>query len=97
VQEAAATRLPVIGSEKIPFVKEYLMGETPTIIEHDVQVGEGGLLVEADDVEGFACALRYLLSDKDGCESMGARAYEITIPAFTWDSMAGVFLEKLRY
>ena len=100
VQEAAATSVPVIGSDKIPFVKEYLLGEN--VREEAVpgnkaklQVGEGGIVVPADETEGFAYAMDKLLSDEELRKSMGERALHITVPYFTWEEMTRRLLNKM--
>ncbi|MFW5653859.1 MAG: glycosyltransferase, partial [Planctomycetota bacterium] len=58
-QEAAATGKPVISSDLVPFVCEYLIGPSPEKIEmqrgdkhEDIIVGKGGIVVPADFVEG---------------------------------------------
>lgn len=101
VQEAAATSVPVIGSDKIPFVVEYLLGDE--VVERTVEgvesgpvkIGEGGIVVPADEIDGFAYALDLLLTDKDLHDRMGPKALEITVPYFTWEEMTGRMLEKM--
>jgi mannosylfructose-phosphate synthase len=100
VQEAAATSVPVVGSDKIPFVKEYLLGdevrEEPVAGgETVIQVGEGGIVVPADQVEGFAAAMDMLLSDEQLRSRMGERALDITVPYFTWEEMTRRLLNKM--
>jgi glycosyltransferase involved in cell wall biosynthesis len=58
-------------------------------------VGEGAVVVRADDVDGFARALEMLLTGDELREKMGANAYRITIPYFTWPSMVAAFLERV--
>jgi len=93
VQEAAASRVPVIGSTRIPFVKEYLIGDNPEKISYEGMTGQpllkgkGGFLVEADDVAGFTKAMEMLIGDDKLRKAMGDRAYDITIPYFTWEEM----------
>ncbi len=100
VQEGAATAVPVIGSTLIPFVKEYILGKDIKNIDYEgmtgapLQQGEAGFLVEPDDVDGFAKAMEILLDDEKLRAKMGKRAYEITIPYFTWKSMSEDFLKK---
>jgi len=61
VQQAAATKVPVIGSPLIPFVKEYLLGEEVAKVtlteETHLLVGDGAIIAPADNVDGFAKAL----------------------------------------
>lgn len=102
VQEAAATRVPVIGSNKIPFVSEYLLGDDIEIVRSDngvhkpLKLGEGAIVVEADDVEGFAEAMDIYLSDETLRSKSGECAYHITIPQFTWKDMTKRFLEGIQ-
>ncbi|NIV12169.1 MAG: glycosyltransferase, partial [Aliifodinibius sp.] len=100
VQEAAATKVPVVGSHLIPFVVEYLLGKDVQTLSHDggqpLRQGEGAFVVEADDVEGFAYALELLFSNDSLRHKMGENAYHITIPYFTWKGMTQRFLEKIE-
>lgn len=98
VQEAAATRVPIVGSDHIPYVTEYLLGDNVDEEEDNgrtYQCGEGAIMVPADDVNCFAAALCYLLADESLREKMGAQAYNITIPHFTWETMTHRFLESI--
>jgi glycosyltransferase involved in cell wall biosynthesis len=86
-QEAAATATPVVSSDLVPFVVEYLLGEgcaEEACGSQMLRMGEGGIVVPADFEEGFAHALHLLLTDPERCERLGRRAREITIPYFTW-------------
>ena len=102
VQEAAATRVPVVGSNKIPFVSEYLLGDDIEIVRSDegtfqpLKLGEGAIVCEADDVQGFAEALDIYLSDETLRSKSGECAYHITIPQFTWKDMTKRFLEGIQ-
>ena len=98
VQEAAATKVPSVGSNLIPFLKEYLLGdETKSLPYEDIIVteGEGAIMVPADEIDGFAFAISRLFSDENLRRKMGERAYEITIPYFTWDDMTRRFLDSI--
>lgn len=102
VQEAAATAVPVVGSHLIPFLTEYLLDgpvEEWTCEESELplEVGRGGIVVRADDVAGFACAIERLLDDEPLRARMGQEAYRITIPHFTWDGMTRQFLEQAEF
>src|SRR6056297_3173171 len=85
VQEAAATSVPVIGSDKIPFVVEYLLGkkvekkEVNGVKSGPVHIGEGGIVVPSDEVEGFAYALNLLLGNEELRTKMGEKALGITV------------------
>ncbi len=101
-QEAAATGKPVVSSNLVPFVVEYLLGENP---EHktmdkdgqpaDVLIGDGGIVVPADFTEGFATAILQLLQDDDLRRRMGDKARDITVPYFTWKHLTESLLSDL--
>jgi glycosyltransferase involved in cell wall biosynthesis len=81
---------------------EYLLGPTPEHVHlgtngpgHEIMYGEGGVVVPADFVEGFAAAITGLLNDDTVRATMGARAHEITIPYFTWPRMTSALLDDL--
>lgn len=99
-QEAAASGSPVVASDLVPFVKEYLLGQNPETLKFDdadapLQQGEGAIMVRADDTNGFAHAVQILLEDETLRVNMGKAAYNITIPYFTWSNMVKVFLEEI--
>jgi glycosyltransferase involved in cell wall biosynthesis len=100
-QEAAATRVPVIASNLVPFVSEYLLGEPVDEIFSDryfhkpIFQGSGGIVVQADDVPGFTFALERLISNENLRRKMGESAYNKTIPYFTWENRVRVFLDIL--
>lgn len=108
VQEAAATAVPVIGSDKIPFVNEYLLtdeyeelpaasgggGDAERPAE-SIIIGAGGIVVPSDYEEGFTQAILYLLENEERRAAMGRRALDITVPYFTWDQMTRRLLKKM--
>ena len=102
-QEAAATGKPVIASDLVPFVTEYLVGSRPARVPIDgfddsqrvLLVGEGAIVVPADDTEGFAQALELVLGDDQLRIDMGARALHITVPYFTWEHRTRDLLDDL--
>ena len=100
-QEAAATAKPVISSDLVPFATEYLTGASPQRVPIDGEqgrellVGEGAVVVPADDVAGFAQAMSLLLGDGDLRTTMGARALDITVPYFTWERRTRDLLDDL--
>ena len=101
-QEAAATGKPVVSSDLVPYVVEYLLGSEPSRIpidgeigEGDLLVGEGAIVVPADNVEGFSQALVMLLSDDAMRTEMGGRARTITVPYFTWEARTKDLLNDL--
>ncbi len=99
-QEAAATGVPVVASHLVPFATEYLLGEVVEEVYFEegsrpVQLGRGAIVVQADDVRGFAWAMEMLLTDDDLRREMGNNAYHITVPRFTWRSKTIAFLEEI--
>jgi glycosyltransferase involved in cell wall biosynthesis len=101
VQEAAATKVPVVASHLIPFVTEYLLDgfveEQSCDDGKPLKIGKGAIVVQADDVEGFACAIEKLLADEQLRGQMGQAAYTATIPYFTWNGMTRQFLEDADF
>lgn len=101
VQEAAATQVPVVSSDLIPFVNEYLLGEEVEQLNfaemdaHPLKKGEGAIVAQSDEVDGFAHAIEHLIANEDLQEEMGQRAYHITIPYFTWKGMTQRFLDAI--
>jgi len=96
-QEAAACGTPVVASNLVPFAVEYLLGPgpTPTGTDPALLVGEGAVVVPADDVPGFASALILLLSDDGLRARMGRAARDITVPYFTWRERTRDLLDRL--
>jgi glycosyltransferase involved in cell wall biosynthesis len=102
-QEAAATKVPIIASELVPYVVEYLMGNEVLRTRRDestkypINVGSGAIVAKADDVDGFAYAMEMLLTDDVLRISSGESAYHATIPYFTWSNMVERFLSSINY
>ena len=99
-QEAAATGVPVVASHLVPFVTEYLLGTQAEDVHCEggrqpLRVGEGAIVVPADDVNGFARALEMLLTDDDLRIEMGKDAYHATVPRFTWQNVVAAFLDEM--
>ena len=99
-QEAAASGVPVVASHLVPFVTEYLLGDAVEVCEFEgnsqpVKRGEGAVVVQADDVNGFACALEMLLTNDRLRKELGENAYRITIPRFTWRNTVPAFLDEI--
>lgn len=84
-QEAAATGVPVVASQLVPFATEYL---SPS---------KGAIVVQAGDVDGFARALETLLTDDDLRKEMGENAYHATVPYFTWRDRVIAFLGDVGF
>jgi hypothetical protein len=101
-QEAASCAKPVVASNLVPYVCEYLVGKTTDEVVTSLDggalgyvVGDGGIVVLSDFVGGFAAALTRLLQSDSLRTEMGRRAYEITIPYFTWTSRTKDLLDDL--
>ncbi len=100
VQEAAATKVPVVSSDLVPFVTEYLATKRQQIIKLEsgakVVQGDGAIIVPPGNIEGFVFALDKLLSDEKFRQKMGDNAYQATIPYFTWDHIVRDFDRELN-
>ena len=97
-QEAAATGVPVVASHRVPFATEYLLGAEVDLIPgggQPMKKGQGAVVVQADDVSGFAYALEMLLTDDGLRKAMGQNAYHTTVPYFTWRSRVSTFLDAI--
>jgi glycosyltransferase involved in cell wall biosynthesis len=58
-------------------------------------LGKGAIVVQADDVNGFAHALEMILTNEDLRKEMAQNAYRFTVPYFTWRNMVTVFLGEI--
>ncbi len=99
-EEAAATGVPVVASDRVPFATEYLLGEDVETVpvpgsDQPLRQGAGALVGQADDVVGFAAALTRLLTNPSLSRKIGSRALEITVPYFTWSKQVPEFLEAI--
>ncbi len=66
-QEAAATGVPVVASHLVPFVTEYLLGTDVEEVHFEegkppLKWGKGAVVVQADNVSGFAHGLEMWLT-----------------------------------
>ncbi len=98
VEEAAASGVPVVSSDRVPFVVEHLVGaqgERKTSGKITFTEGPGAIYAPADDVESFGAALESLLLDDEKRREMGRQAHRITIPAFTADHLVKDFLNNI--
>ncbi len=101
-QEAAATAVPVVASDLVPFASEHLLGPGPERLPingevgGDLLLGDGAVVVPADDIDGFALALSTVLSDDTRRDTMGREAYDITVPYFTWERRTKDLLNDLE-
>ena len=102
-QEAAATSVPVVASNRVPFVEEYLLCEKVEELRYGNEVsqiarrGKGAIQVPVDDAAGFSYALDLLLSNEKLRKEMGGNAYNITVPYFTWENMVERFLDAIGF
>ncbi len=100
-QEAAATQVPVVSSDRVPYVTEYLLGDKVEQRVFDeskrpLKIGKGAIVVPVDDVPGFTEGLKILLLDQELRQEMGEKAYEATVPYFTWHNMVRRFISDLE-
>ncbi|MFW6323251.1 MAG: glycosyltransferase, partial [Guyparkeria sp.] len=65
-------------------------------VGNNLKVGQGGIVVPSDNVEGFVQALSILLDDPQLLREMGQKALEITVPHFTWEGMTRRLLEAMK-
>jgi len=83
VLEAMAAGLPAVASRAGGLVES-------------IQDGETGLLVEPDNSEALADALIRLLQDDELRETMAEAARTRAVGRYSWDRVAGDFLEVYR-
>ena len=100
-QEAAATGVPVVASDLVPFAVEYLLGDHVDEVTYEdgvnpIKRGEGVVVVPADEIKAFTDALDQLLSNPELRKRMGEKAYQITIPYFTWKNVVTRFLADVK-
>lgn len=81
--EAASSGIPVVASR--------LEG-----IRDAIKHGENGFLVEPYDVGGFSDAIVRFLGNDLERENLGKRARQFTIDNFTWDVVAGRYLNVFK-
>ncbi len=101
VQEAAATGVPAVASDLVPYAREYLAGEDLKELQcersrHPIQKGEAAIICHADDTDAFTEALLFMLRHPDIREEMADRAFDITIPYFTWERRIRDFLKDVK-
>lgn len=101
VQEAAATGVPAVASDLVPYAREYLAGDNPEEMQcersrHPIKKGKAAMICHADDTDGFTEALLYMLKHPDIREDMAEKAFDITIPYFTWERRIRDFLKDVK-
>jgi len=93
--------LPVVGSNQIPFVKEYLLGNTPVDVAFAgmdnllLKQGKGAIMVETDNILGFAAAMKRVLDDEGLRLQLAQEAMAITVPYFTWPQRLESFMSQI--
>jgi glycosyltransferase involved in cell wall biosynthesis len=97
--EAAATGVPVVASNRVPFVTEHLLGSEPSVVpvrdDGEMLVGAGGTVVPADSVTALTAALELTLTDDGLRRRQGEAALRATVPALTWDRLTESLLDTL--
>ena len=83
VAEASSCARPVVAS-RVDAIPEVVLE------------GKSGLLVNHDDVDGFADALIKLLSNKSLSESMGNAGRSHLVKNFSWSAHTKIMLEMYR-
>jgi glycosyltransferase involved in cell wall biosynthesis len=78
VIEAFACEVPVLGSD---------CGELPKVI------GDAGMIVSEDDIEGWARSLEKLLDSNELRRDLGKRGFDRVKQHFTWNAVAQKHLE----
>jgi glycosyltransferase involved in cell wall biosynthesis len=78
VIEAFACEVPVLGSD---------CGELPKVI------GDAGMIVSEDDIEGWARSLEKLLDSNELRKDLGKRGFDRVKQHFTWNAVAQKHLE----
>ncbi len=83
--EAAASGIPVVGTEHIPVV-------TDTIVPNG-----GGTAVRGKDIRAAADAvLKYLELDDDAWQEVADKAYGSVIPRYTWDNIVVEMFTQMK-
>ena len=100
VQEAAASGLPSVSSDLVPFTREYMLGDDPEELDSERSQksplkGEAAIIAKADETDCFAQALIYILENDVERRKMGDKAFERTIPYFTWQRMVRDFMREV--
>jgi glycosyltransferase involved in cell wall biosynthesis len=88
----------VVASALVPFAVEVLLGPDPERIRYtdgEMLIGDGAIVVPADSVNGFAEALRMLLTDPEKRRAMGKAALAATVPHFSWPGRTKALLDRL--
>jgi glycosyltransferase involved in cell wall biosynthesis len=101
VQEAAASGVTVVASHLVLLVVEFLLGDDVVEIAQDggsgqtVHQGAGAIVVQVDDVRGFAQALECLPANGGLRVTMAERAYRATIAHLTRKRMTSCILTDI--
>ncbi len=83
--EAAASGVPVVGTEHIP------------VVAHTIAPAGGGLVVPSKDARAAADAvLHYLRMDETEWDECSRRAFESVIPRFTWKQIVSDLFQQMK-
>lgn len=83
--EAAACRVPVVGTDQIPVVTDI------------IEPGGGGRVVAGRDVQGAATAIIDIISmEQKAYDSLCEKAYNSVIPRYRWDTIIENMFKELE-
>lgn len=93
VQEAAATKTAIIGSNKIPCLTEVLAVNPEKRDQYTI--GKGGIVAEKDNFNAFVNGLIELVKNKNLRNTLAENAYNIVIPEYTWFNKVHTLTKQL--
>lgn len=83
--EAAASGVPVVGTDQIP------------VVAHTIAPAGGGIAVPGKDPRAAADAvLHYLAMEQDEWDTCSRNAYDSVIPRFTWQRIVSDLFEQMK-
>jgi len=102
VQEAASSGIPAVASSHVPFVNDFLLGDSPESVSTNdtgdtFLAGKAALVVPSENADLFAAALGYLLDNEELLNKMGQSARSIAEKGFAWDSLIRNFLMNIGW
>ncbi len=102
LQQAAASKQPVISTTRVPSGTQVLMNE---VREVPVSIGgksgtmlmaDGAIFTEPNDYIAMASAMQHILDNPAEARAMAQRAYDLVIPHYTWSNQIVGFIESER-